>query len=143
MNARNLAISVSPNFYTSLLLENMIKSFAGSGKKASDDATYLDRMQQVLSFVKDELSKEHFSANEMKNSFLANDNLLDITIKNFDYDYLDPTSENSKLFDQAIEIGLNNNNSSAIRIKQAITDIKTLGKEKLVPTPLQNQNLVV
>ena len=60
-NARTLASTVKPNNYTSLLMENMIKSFAGSGKKSSEDATYLDRMQQVLSFVKDELSKDNFS----------------------------------------------------------------------------------
>lgn len=140
-NARSLASSVNPNNYASLLMENMIKEFAGSGKKATEDTTYLDRMQQVLSFVKDELSKETFSAREMKEKLLNNDNLLAIVVKNFDYDYLDPTSENSKLFEQAIEIGLNNNNSSAIRIKQALTDIKSLAKEPLekqVQQPVQS-----
>lgn len=127
-NARNLAIKVKPNYYTSLLLENMIKSFAGSGKKSNEDGTYYDRMQQILLFVKDELSKEIFSAMDMKNKLLNNDNLLELAVKNFDYDYLDPTSENSKLFEQAIEIGVNNNNSSAKRIKEAISAVKALGK---------------
>ncbi len=130
-NARSLASKVKPNNYIALLMENMIKSFAGSGKKASEDATYLDKMQQILSFVKDELSKDKFSVNEMKTKLLANDNLLETAIKNFDYDYLDPTSENSKLFEQAIEIGAKNNNLSALRIKQAITDIKIKGREEI------------
>ena len=90
-NARSLASKVKPNNYIALLMENMIKSFAGSGKKASEDATYLDKMQQILSFVKDELSKDKFSVNEMKTKLLANDNLLETAIKNFDYDYLDPS----------------------------------------------------
>ena len=128
-NARNLASSVNPNNYIALLMENIVKSFAGSGKKASEDATYLDRMQQIILFVKDELSKEVFSADEMKDKLLNNDNILSLAIKNFDYDYLDPISENSKLFDQAIEIGVNNNNLSAIKIKQALVNIKSLAKE--------------
>lgn len=141
-NARNLATSVKPNAYTSLLLENMIKSFAGSGKKSTEDASYMDRMQQILSFVKDELSKENFSATDMRTRFLQSDNLLQEAIKKFDYDYLDPTSENSKLFDQAIEIGVNNNNQSALRIKQALTDIKTIAKDEVLPQNTQTQTLV-
>lgn len=140
-NARNLATSVKPNAYTSLLLENMIKSFAGSGKKSAEDASYMKKMQQILSFVKDELSKENFSATDMRTRFLQSDNLLQEAIKKFDYDYLDPTSENSKLFDQAIEIGVNNNNQSALRIKQAITDIKTIAKDELLPQNTQSQAL--
>lgn len=140
-NARSLASKVKPNNYIALLMENMIKSFAGSGKKASEDATYLDKMQQVLSFVKDELSKDKFSVNEMKTKLLANDNLLETAIKNFDYDYLDPTSENSKLFEQAIEIGAKNNNLSALRIKQAITDIKIKGREEI--TKVSNQKFTI
>ncbi len=140
-NARALASNVQPNNYTSLLMENMIKSFAGSGKKSSEDATYLDRMQQVLSFVKDELSKDVFSANDMKMKLLSNDNLLSIAVKNFDYDYLDPTSENSKLFEQAIEIGVKNNNSSAVRIRQALTDIKSIAKAPLENVVQQGQSL--
>ena len=140
-NARNLATSVKPNAYTSLLLENMIKSFAGSGKKSAEDASYMEKMQQILSFVKDELSKENFSATDMRTRFLQSDNLLQEAIKKFDYDYLDPTSENSKLFDQAIEIGVNNNNQSALRIKQAITDIKTIAKDELLPQNTQSQAL--
>lgn len=141
-NARTLASTVKPNNYTSLLMENMIKSFAGSGKKSSEDATYLDRMQQVLSFVKEELSKDVFSANDMKEKLLNNDNLLGIAVKNFDYDYLDPTSENSKLFEQAIEIGINNNNPSAVRIRQALTDIKSIAKVPLENVDQQGQTLV-
>lgn len=140
-NARALASNVKPNNYTSLLMENMIKSFAGSGKKSSEDATYLDRMQQVLSFVKDELSKDVFSANDMKVKLLSNDNLLSIAVKNFDYDYLDPTSENSKLFEQAIEIGVKNNNSSAVRIRQALIDIKAIAKAPLENVVQQGQSL--
>lgn len=140
-NARTLASKVKPNNYIALLMENMIKSFAGSGKKASEDATYLDKMQQILSFVKDELSKDKFSVNEMKTKLLANDNLLETAIKNFDYDYLDPTSENSKLFEQAIEIGAKNNNLSALRIKQAITDIKIKGREEI--TKVSNQKFTI
>ena len=140
-NARSLASKVKPNNYIALLMENMIKSFAGSGKKASEDATYLDKMQQILSFVKDELSKDKFSVNEMKTKLLANDNLLETAIKNFDYDYLDPTSENSKLFEQAIEIGAKNNNLSALRIKQAITDIKIKGREEI--TKVSNQKFTI
>lgn len=140
-NARSLASKVNPNNYIALLMENMIKSFAGSGKKASEDATYLDKMQQILSFVKDELSKDKFSVNEMKTKLLANDNLLETAIKNFDYDYLDPTSENSKLFEQAIEIGAKNNNLSALRIKQAITDIKIKGREET--TKVSNQKFTI
>ncbi len=140
-NARSLASNVKPNNYIALLMENMIKSFAGSGKKASEDATYLDKMQQILSFVKDELSKDKFSVNEMKTKLLANDNLLETAIKNFDYDYLDPTSENSKLFEQAIEIGAKNNNLSALRIKQAITDIKIEGREEI--TKVSNQKFTI
>lgn len=140
-NARNLATSVKPNAYTSLLLENMIKSFAGSGKKSAEDESYMEKMQQILSFVKDELSKENFSATDMRTRFLQSDNLLQEAIKKFDYDYLDPTSENSKLFDQAIEIGVNNNNQSALRIKQAITDIKTIAKDELLPQNTQSQAL--
>lgn len=140
-NARNLATSVKPNAYTSLLLENMIKSFAGSGKKSAEDASYMEKMQQILSFVKDELSKENFSATDMRTRFLQSDNLLQEAIKKFDYDYLDPTSENSKLFDQAIEIGVNNNNQSALRIKQAITDIKTIAKDERLPQNTQSQAL--
>ena len=140
-NARSLASKVKPNNYIALLMENMIKSFAGSGKKASEDATYLDKMQQILSFVKDELSKDKFSVNEMKTKLLANDNLLETAIKNFDYDYLDPTSENSKLFEQAIEIGASNNNLSALRIKQAITDIKIKGREET--TKVSNQKFTI
>ena len=98
-------------------------------------------MQQILSFVKDELSKENFSATDMRTRFLQSDNLLQEAIKKFDYDYLDPTSENSKLFDQAIEIGVNNNNQSALRIKQAITDIKTIAKDELLPQNTQSQAL--
>lgn len=142
-NARTLASTVKPNNYTSLLMENMIKSFAGSGKKSSEDATYLDRMQQVLSFVKEELSKDVFSANDMKEKLLNNDNLLAAAVKNFDYDYLDPTSENSKLFEQAIEIGINNNNPSAVRIRQALTDIKTIAKAPLENVVQQGQAFVV
>ncbi len=141
-NARTLASTVKPNNYTSLLMENMIKSFAGSGKKSSEDATYLDRMQQVLSFVKEELSKDVFSANDMKEKLLNNDNLLGTAVKNFDYDYLDPTSENSKLFEQAIEIGINNNNPSAVRIRQALTDIKTIAKAPLENVAQQRQAFV-
>lgn len=140
-NARSLASKVKPNNYIALLMENMIKSFAGSGKKASEDATYLDKMQQILSFVRDELSKDKFSVNEMKTKLLANDNLLETAIKNFDYDYLDPTSENSKLFEQAIEIGAKNNNLSALRIKQAITDIKIKGREEI--TKVSNQKFTI
>lgn len=140
-NARALASNVQPNNYTSLLMENMIKSFAGSGKKSSEDATYLDRMQQVLSFVKDELSKDVFSANDMKVKLLSNDNLLSIAVKNFDYDYLDPISENSKLFEQAIEIGVKNNNSSAVRIRQALIDIKSIAKAPLESVVQQGQSL--
>ena len=138
-NARTLASKVKPNNYIALLMENMIKSFAGSGKKSSEDATYLDRMQQVLSFVKEELSKDVFSANDMKEKLLNNDNLLGIAVKNFDYDYLDPTSENSKLFEQAIEIGINNNNPSAVRIRQALTDIKSIAKVPLENVAQQGQ----
>ena len=141
-NARTLASTVKPNNYTSLLMENMIKSFAGSGKKSSEDAAYLDRMQQVLSFVKEELSKDVFSANDMKEKLLNNDNLLGIAVKNFDYDYLDPTSENSKLFEQAIEIGINNNNPSAVRIRQALTDIKSIAKVPLENVAQQGQTFV-
>lgn len=140
-NARSLASGVKPNAYTALLLENMIKEFAGSGKKSSEDATYLDRMQQILLFVKEELSKETFSATEMREKLLNNDNLLNTSIKNFDYEYLDPTSENTVLFDQAIETGVNNNNPSAIRIKQALTDIKTLAKSPLETIKQTNQTL--
>lgn len=141
-NARTLASKVKPNNYIALLMENMIKSFAGSGKKSSEDATYLDRMQQVLSFVKEELSKDVFSANDMKEKLLNNDNLLGIAVKNFDYDYLDPTSENSKLFEQAIEIGINNNNPSAVRIRQALTDIKSIAKVPLENVTQQGQTFV-
>lgn len=141
-NARTLASKVNPNNYIALLMENMIKSFAGSGKKSSEDATYLDRMQQVLSFVKEELSKDVFSANDMKEKLLNNDNLLGIAVKNFDYDYLDPTSENSKLFEQAIEIGINNNNPSAVRIRQALTDIKSIAKVPLENVAQQGQTFV-
>lgn len=141
-NARTLASKVKPNNYIALLMENMIKSFAGSGKKSSEDATYLDRMQQVLSFVKEELSKDVFSANDMKEKLLNNDNLLGIAVKNFDYDYLDPTSENSKLFEQAIEIGINNNNPSAVRIRQALTDIKSIAKVPLENVAQQGQTFV-
>lgn len=140
-NARSLASGVKPNAYTALLLENMIKEFAGSGKKSSEDVTYLDRMQQILLFVKEELSKETFSATEMREKLLNNDNLLNTSIKNFDYEYLDPTSENTVLFDQAIETGINNNNPSAIRIKQALTDIKTLAKSPLETIKQTNQTL--
>lgn len=141
-NARTLASKVKPNNYIALLMENMIKLFAGSGKKSSEDATYLDRMQQVLSFVKEELSKDVFSANDMKEKLLNNDNLLGIAVKNFDYDYLDPTSENSKLFEQAIEIGINNNNPSAVRIRQALTDIKSIAKVPLENVAQQGQTFV-
>ena len=141
-NARTLASKVKPNNYIAFLMENMIKSFAGSGKKSSEDATYLDRMQQVLSFVKEELSKDVFSANDMKEKLLNNDNLLGIAVKNFDYDYLDPTSENSKLLEQAIEIGINNNNPSAVRIRQALTDIKSIAKVPLENVAQQGQTFV-
>ena len=140
-NARNLASTVKPNSYLAILMENMIKSFAGSGKKASEDSTYLDRMQQVLSFVKDELSSVSFSIDDMKEKLLSNDSLLESSIKNFDYSYLDPTSENSKLFEQAIEIGLNNNNSSAIRIKNALTNIKNVANSEFVPVQPKGQSL--
>lgn len=140
-NARNLASTVKPNSYLAILMENMIKSFAGSGKKASEDSTYLDRMQQVLSFVKDELSSVSFSIDDMKEKLLSNDSLLESSIKNFDYSYLDPTSENSKLFEQAIEIGLNNNNSSAIRIKDALTNIKNVANSEFVPVQPKGQSL--
>ncbi len=140
-NARDLASRVKPNNYTALLMENMIKSFAGSGKKASEDASYLERMQQILSFVKDELSKEKFSAKEMSEGLLNNDNILNLAIKNFDYDYLDPTSENSKLFEQAIEIGVNNNNSSALRIKQALMEVKDFAKQDTMKNVSQPQKL--
>ncbi len=140
-NARAIASKVKPNSYTALLMENMIKSFAGSGKKSGEDNTYLDRMQQVLTFVRDELSKGIFSASEMRTNLLNNDKLLETAINNFDYDYLDPTSENSKLFDQAIEIGINNNNSSAIRIKQALLDIKSIAKSPIEAISQHGQSL--
>ena len=92
--------------------------------------------------MKEELSKDVFSANDMKEKLLNNDNLLGIAVKNFDYDYLDPTSENSKLFEQAIEIGINNNNSSAVRIRQALTDIKSIAKVPLENVVQQGQTFV-
>ena len=91
---------------------------------------------------KEELSKDVFSANDMKEKLLNNDNLLGIAVKNFDYDYLDPTSENSKLFEQAIEIGINNNNPSAVRIRQALTDIKSIAKVPLENVAQQGQTFV-
>ena len=98
-------------------------------------------MQQVLYFVKDELSSVSFSIDDMKEKLLSNDSLLESSIKNFDYSYLDPTSENSKLFEQAIEIGLNNNNSSAIRIKDALTNIKNVANSEFVPVQPKGQSL--
>ena len=139
-DARNLASSVDKEEYLKLLLENMVKSFAGSGKKIKEDKTYFDRMQPIFSFIQRELSKEEFDVEKSRELLLNDDNLLNTAVSNFDYDYLDPLSEESKMLDQALDFGKANNNPSAIKIDQALQKIK---KFKIAETSINQANASV
>ncbi len=122
--ARELASKVDRDNYIRLLMENMVKTFAGAKKKSSEDGEFVNRMLPVLNFVQKELSNPTFNADNMEKTLLQDDNLLQLAITNFDYNYLDSSSEESVLLEQALEKGKNNNNQSALRISDAISKIR-------------------
>ncbi len=130
--ARGLVEKVDRKGYLSSLMENMIKSLAGSGKKSEEDNTYLNRMASILTFTKKELENPEFSPNDMARELLNNDELLKQGIENYDYDYIDPLSESSKLLAEKLEEGVVKNNPSAIKIKDALIKIKNFSKDETV-----------
>lgn len=121
--ARELAMKVNPDHYLTLLLENMIKSFANSVKKSKEDSTYLTKMAPVFQIIQETIAKTDFSKQQLMQAFLTKEEALKAAISNFDYQFLDPLSEENKLLQNALKIGKERQNMSAIKIENALAKV--------------------
>lgn len=109
--ARDLASSVNRDNYLKLLLENIFKRYLLN--------------KDNNSFIESILSKDSISIKDIVNSLLADNNLLITSITNFDYDYLDSTSDKA----ERVEELLNNKEDSVIvKINKILDEIRRTEK---------------
>ena len=109
--ARELASSVNRDNYLKLLLENIIKRFLYN--------------KDNNNFIESILSKDSISIEDIVNSLLADNNLLITSITNFDYDYLDNTSNK---FIRVEEILNNKEDLMIVKINKILEEIKRTEK---------------
>ena len=109
--ARDLASSVNRDNYLKLLLENIIKRFLYN--------------KDNNNFIESILSKDSISIEDIVNSLLADNNLLITSITNFDYDYLDNTSNK---FIRVEEILNNKEDLMIVKINKILEEIKRTEK---------------
>ncbi len=109
--ARDLASSVNRDNYLKLLLENIFKRYLLN--------------KDNNSFIESILSKDSISIKDIVNSLLADNNLLITSITNFDYDYLDSTSDKA----ERVEELLNNKEDLVIvKINKILDEIRRTEK---------------
>ena len=109
--ARDLASSVNRDNYLKLLLENIFKRYLLN--------------KDNNSFIESILSKDSISIKDIVNSLLADNNLLITSITNFDYDFLDSTSDKAKRVEELLN---NKEDSVIVKINKILDGIRRTEK---------------
>ena len=109
--ARELASSVNRDNYLKLLLENIFKRYLLN--------------KDNNSFIESILSKDSISIKDIVNSLLADNNLLITSITNFDYDFLDSTSDKAKRVEELLN---NKEDSVIVKINKILDEIRRTEK---------------
>lgn len=109
--ARDLASSVNRDNYLKLLLENIFKRYLLN--------------KDNNSFIESILSKDSISIKDIVNSLLADNNLLITSITNFDYDFLDSTSDKAKKVEELLN---NKEDSVIVKINKILDEIRRIEK---------------
>ena len=109
--ARDLANSVNRDNYLKLLLENIFKRYLLN--------------KDNNSFIESILSKDSISIKDIVNSLLADNNLLITSITNFDYDFLDSTSDKAKRVEELLN---NKEDSVIVKINKILDEIRRTEK---------------
>ena len=109
--ARDLASSVNRDNYLKLLLENIFKRYLLN--------------KDNNSFIESILSKDSISIKDIVNSLLADNNLLITSITNFDYDFLDSTSDKAKRVEELLN---NKEDSVIVKINKILDEIRRTEK---------------
>lgn len=109
--ARDLASSVNRDNYLKLLLENIFKRYLLN--------------KDNNSFIESILSKDSISIKDIVNSLLADNNLLITSITNFDYDFLDSTSDKAKRVEELLN---NKEDSVIVKINKILDEIRRIEK---------------
>ena len=77
------------------------------------------------SFIESILSKDSISIKDIVNSLLADNNLLITSITNFDYDFLDSTSDKAKRVEELLN---NKEDSVIVKINKILDGIRRTEK---------------
>ena len=109
--ARELASSVNRDNYLKLLLENIFGRYLLN--------------KDNNSFIESILSKDSISIKDIVNSLLADNNLLITSITNFDYDFLDSTSDKAKRVEEVLN---NKKDSVIVKINKILDEIRRTEK---------------
>ena len=109
--ARELASSVNRDNYLKLLLENIFGRYLLN--------------KDNNSFIESILSKDSISIKDIVNSLLADNNLLITSITNFDYDFLDSTSDKAKRVEELLN---NKEDSVIVKINKILDEIRRTEK---------------
>ena len=109
--ARDLANSVNRDNYLKLLLENIFKRYLLN--------------KDNNSFIEFILSKNSIIIKDIVNSLLADNNLCITSITNFDYDFLDSTSDKAKRVEELLN---NKEDSVIVKINKILDEIRRTEK---------------
>lgn len=121
--ARELVMKVNREQYLNLLFENMIKCFANSVKKAKEDSTYMTRMAPVMKAVQEALAYPFQAKEKLLQKIFSDEEVLKLAVQNFDYQFLDKDSKENTILEKALTIGKQQQNSSALKIEEALNQI--------------------
>ena len=109
--ARDLANSVNRDNYLKLLLENIFKRYLLN--------------KDNNSFIEFILSKDSIIIKDIVNSLLADNNLCITSITNFDYDFLDSTSDKAKRVEELLN---NKEDAVIVKINKILDEIRRTEK---------------
>ena len=116
-------MKVNREQYLNLLFENMIKCFANSVKKAKEDSTYMTRMAPVMKAVQEALAYPFQAKEKLLQKIFSDEEVLKLAVQNFDYQFLDKDSKENTILEKALTIGKQQQNSSALKIEEALNQI--------------------
>ena len=142
--AREIATQTDRNQYFYLMVEQAIKDYATFNEQRKENPKFGDGIENMFSQVGQAVLEEQFNTTHLVEQLITDDTLLSAIAKNFDGRYLIPEKGDSPLFDKVLSDYERGNPMFAMKVKNALTNLKdqfkTPGYQVPTKSGLMNQN---
>ncbi len=142
--AREIATQTDRNQYFYLMVEQAIKDYATFNEQRKENPKFGDGIENMFSQVGQAVLEEQFNTTHLVEQLITDDTLLSAIAKNFDGRYLIPEKGDSPLFDKVLSDYERGNPMFAMKVKNALTNLKdqfkTPGYQVPTKSGLMNQS---